>query len=414
MIPMSFMKQSADLQPIEDTVFAVVSMAKQDIAEHGADAVVDATIGSLYDEQGKLVAYQNVFDHYNAIAKEVKAAYAASFTGNPGFRTQVRNWVLQDQPVTLNTSVIATPGGTGAVNMTMINVLEPGQTVILPEICWGSYNLMAAQAGLKTAAYAMFDGDHFNLDSFEKVCRRVMSEQGRLLAVINDPCHNPTGYSMSLAEWRQVVRFLNELSEQGPCVILNDIAYIDYSYKGTHSRDYLSTLNELSGNVLAVIAFSCSKTLTSYGLRCGAALILGQNAQRVREAEIVFEKTARATWSNIPNAAMENFTWITTENREAFEAEKQIYVDLLKQRSGTFIQEAAACGLVHYPYKEGFFVTLQMPDNALRDQYHQKLIDNHIYTVKVNKGIRVAVCSLSVAKVKGLAERMKQILDSLQ
>lgn len=83
-------------------------------------------------------------------------------------------------------------------------------------------------------------------------------------------------------------------------MILNDIAYIDYSYQGTHSRDYLSTLNELSGNVLAVIAFSCSKTLTSYGLRCGAALILGQNAQRVREAEIVFEKTARATWSNIP------------------------------------------------------------------------------------------------------------------
>lgn len=35
MIPMSFMKQSANLQPIEDTVFAVVSMAKQDIAEHG-------------------------------------------------------------------------------------------------------------------------------------------------------------------------------------------------------------------------------------------------------------------------------------------------------------------------------------------------------------------------------------------
>ena len=111
---------------------------------------------------------------------------------------------------------------------------------------------------------------------------------------------------------------------------------------------------------------------------------------------------------------MENFTWITTENREAFEAEKQIYVDLLKQRSGTFIQEAAACGLAHYPYKEGFFVTLQMPNNALRDQYHQKLIDHHIYTVKVNKGIRVAVCSLSIAKVKGLAERMKQILDSLQ
>lgn len=219
---------------------------------------------------------------------------------------------------------------------------------------------------------------------------------------------------MTLEEWRQVVRFLNELSEQGPCVILNDIAYIDYSYQGQHSRDYLNCLNAMNENVLTVIAFSCSKTLTSYGLRCGAALILGQDEQRVREAEIVFEKTARATWSNIPNAAMENFTWITTENRAAFESEKQIYVDLLKQRSALFTQEADACGLAYYPYKEGFFVTLKTPDNNLRDQYHEKLIANHIYTVKVNKGIRVAVCSLSVAKVKGLAERMKQILSTLQ
>ena len=60
MIPMSFMKQSADLQPIEDTVFAVVSMAKQDIAEHGADAVVDATIGSLYDEIGRASCRERV------------------------------------------------------------------------------------------------------------------------------------------------------------------------------------------------------------------------------------------------------------------------------------------------------------------------------------------------------------------
>ena len=36
----------------------------------------------------------------------------------------------------------------------------------------------------------------------------------------------------------------------------------------------------------------------------------------------------------------------------------------------------------------------------------------HIYTVKVNKGIRVAVCSLSSEKCRGLAKRMKEILDT--
>ncbi len=343
MIPMSFMKQSADLQPIEDTVFAVVSMAKQDIAENGADAVIDATIGSLYDEQGRLVAYQNVFDHYNAIAKEVKAAYAASFTGNPGYRAQVKNWVAgsADCAAHLRHRYPRRHGrrqhdddqraGAGADGCAAGNLLG----LVQSDGCPGGR--------LKTASYAMFDGDHFNIASLEAVCRRVMNEQGRLLVVVNDPCHNPTGYSMDQNEWRQLVDLLNELSKQGPCVILNDIAYIDYSYRGRRvPRDYLTCLNAMNENVLAVIAFSCSKTLTSYGLRCGAALVLGQNEQRVREAEIVFEKPPAPPGATSPTPRWKTSTWITTENREAFEAEKQTYVDLLNS-AALFYQEAAAC-----------------------------------------------------------------------
>ena len=410
MILMSFMKQSANLQPIEDTVFAVVAMAKKDIAENGPDQVVNATIGSLGDENGNLVAYSSVFDHYNQIDNKVKASYASSFTGNPRFREQVKNWVIQDQPVDLASSVIATPGGTGAVNMTIINVLEPGQTLILPEIAWGSYSLMAAQAGLKTVSYSLFEGNRFNLDSFKNTCREVMEKQHRVLAVINDPCHNPTGYSLTVAEWEEIIDFFNELSTQGPCVILNDIAYIDYSYQGSHTRDYLQTFNRLNDEVLVVVAFSCSKSLTSYGMRCGAALILGKQKEKVREVEIVFEKTARASWSNIPNAAMDNFTWVTTDNREQFMKEKQIYVDLLKQRSDLFLKQAEECGLECYPYKEGFFITLVMENNKERDRVHQLLLDHHIYTVKVNLGIRLAICSLSLAKTDGLAKKIVDLI----
>ena len=163
---------------------------------------------------------------------------------------------------------------------------------------------------------------------------------------------------------------------------------------------------------MAVIAFSCSKALTSYGLRCGAAILLAQTEEAVRSVEIVFEKAARATWSNIPNAAMDNFTYVTTTNYDAYMKEKGYYVNLLKERSDIFTSEADACGLSYYPYKEGFFVTVKMNNNDIRDKYHEKLMEQHIYTVKVNKGIRVAVCSLSKDKCKGLAERMKVILDT--
>ncbi len=34
-----------------------------------------------------------------------------------------------------------------------------------------------------------------------------MEKQNRLVIVINDPCHNPTGYSLSEDEWKKVISF---------------------------------------------------------------------------------------------------------------------------------------------------------------------------------------------------------------
>lgn len=411
---MSFVKKNVNTTPIEDNVFAIVKKAKEAKAAIGAENVVDATIGSLYNEEGSIVAFESVFTPYDNIAKETKAAYAASFVGNASFREQVYNWIVKPSGSSLAHSVIATPGGTGAVAITLQEILDEGETVILPEIAWGSYKLMATMDNLNVKTYSLFEGDHFNMTSFKETCLEVMKTQNKLLMIINDPCHNPTGYSLTMDEWREVVAFLNECGKEVPVVLLNDIAYIDYSYDLDHCHDYIKTFDEFSDNVMAVIAFSCSKSLTSYGLRCGAAILLAKSQEAVRSVEIVFEKAARATWSNVPNAAMDNFTYVTTTNYDAYMKEKGYYVSLLKERSDIFTTEADACGLEYYPYKEGFFVTVKIEDNALRDKFHEALMAQHIYTVKVNKGIRVAVCSLSVDKCKGLAGRMKELLDSVK
>ena len=139
---MSFVKDSVNKQPIVDNVFTIVSKAKQAIAEYGNDAVVNATIGSLYGEDGKLVALDTVYDSLKNLDNRSMAAYAASFTGNPDFKEQVYDWVLNGNSH-LNHEVIATPGGTGAVDMTVSYCLDPGQTLVLPSLAWGSYNRMA-------------------------------------------------------------------------------------------------------------------------------------------------------------------------------------------------------------------------------------------------------------------------------
>ena len=131
---MRFVKEQVDLKPIVDTVFAIVKKAKEAKQEIGEENVVDATIGSLYDEHGKIVAFDSVFSTLKQLPNEVMAAYAGSFTGNPNYREHVYDWVVGDRSV-LPHSVIATPGGTGAVSITVSETLDEGETLIIPEIC---------------------------------------------------------------------------------------------------------------------------------------------------------------------------------------------------------------------------------------------------------------------------------------
>ncbi|MBQ9845493.1 MAG: pyridoxal phosphate-dependent aminotransferase [Oscillospiraceae bacterium] len=408
---MNFIKESADKNPIVDTVFAIVRKAIAAKEEFGAENVTDATLGSLYSEDGNLVAMDSVYRSFDEVTPKQKAGYASGFLGNADFRTLCTDWTVRN--ISLPSSVVATPGGTGAVSLGIGEFLETGESVVIPDIAWTSYAIMAQDKQLGAVRYSMFDeNDNFNLADIKEKVNSLKGKQNRIVLVINDPCHNPTGYSMSHAEWAELISFLNEVGKTTPCIILNDIAYIDYSYDLAKSRDYMKNFEAMSENVMVVIAMSCSKTLTSYGMRCGAAVIVAKDAESVKQAEIVFEKSARAIWSNVNNGAMHNFCNIIRNHYDEFMAEKAKYIGLLKERSDIFKAEAAQCGLPLYPYSEGFFITIKV-DNAIRQQYHDALMENNIFTVQVDKGIRVAVCSLPVNKAKGLAARMKEILDSI-
>ena len=70
---MNFVKDSVNQQPIVDTVFTIVAKAKEAKEKYGADQVVDATIGSLYNEEGQLVALDSVFNSLKNLDNKVLA-----------------------------------------------------------------------------------------------------------------------------------------------------------------------------------------------------------------------------------------------------------------------------------------------------------------------------------------------------
>ena len=68
-----------------------------------------------------------------------------------------------------------------------------------------------------------------------------------------------------------------------------------------------------------------------------------------------------------------------------------------------FMQEAKDCGLNALPYKGGFFLSVPAKDpGAVCDELHKDLV----FAVPLKLGVRIAACSVSTEKMKGIAAKV--------
>ena len=389
---MKFIKANHNNNKYVDNIFSVSNLAKQD----NDPCAVNGTAGVLRDENGKLFTYETVFNNERKLSDVVRASYAQSPAGNDAFIKAISRYVL-DSRVKNNFNAIATPGGTGALYVAMKMCLDNDDTIIYPNIAWGNYKLMAEEFNYKIVTYDIYDLDDLlnKIDGVEKP-----------FVIINSPCENPCGHSYSYEDWQKIISKFNSLGREA--ILLNDNAYIDYAYGD--SRKFMELFDEISDDVLVLMASSCSKSFSYYGERLGALVAINNDKEYVDAFINLASKLARTTWSNANNSAMVNVAQILDDHYDEYIKERNASVDLLKKRTDLFIEQAKEVGLEHYPYNEGFFVTLRFEDLDYRDTVHQRLIDNHIYTIKVNKGIRVGLCAIPLNKVDGLAKRIKDLM----
>jgi len=390
---MKFFRKNENTNEYVDSIFKVVNAAKNDVSPD----TVNGTAGCLCGEDGKLFTYKSVFENEKAIEDSKKAAYASSPAGNRDFVEAIENYVLEDRVKNYH-AAIATVGGTGALSAATRLFVEQGDKVIYPEIAWGNYKLIAQENNAISLTYNVYDlNDLFN---------KIDMCDDKVFLVINSPCENPLGHSYTKEEWKQIFDKLNNLNKE--VILLIDNAYMDYAY--SDPKAFFEQFNHMNDNVLVLIAVSCSKSFSYYGVRLGALIAINNDEEFIKKYENLASRLARTTWSNCSNGAMINITEMLTKHFDEYVKERDASVLMLKQRTDLFIKEAKEIGLQTYPYTEGFFVTVKVEDNEMRDKWHQRLIENHIYTIKVNKGIRVGICSIPLNKVNGLALRIKELM----
>ena len=397
----------ADFSPYSDAAFKATNRA-----HHDRQLLADATIGSLHDEQGRLFILDSVYQSYEEIDERTKAGYADHIEGSDQFNQAVFSWLNRLDNLHLPHRCVATPGGTGAVFLPLANSLESGQHLLIPEISWGAYRTMAATLSLEVATYPLLEDDQLSLNGLMQASLEIMEHQKRLTVIINDPCHNPIGLSMGKENWQKLITFFNKLSQQGPVTIINDVAYLDYCHDPLQATDYLSAVNAIEDNVAFCIAFSCSKSLTGYGMRLGDCVILTRHQQQADHLFSSYCRMARSIWSSVNNGFMNTFVRLMDQHKQQYLEEKQQAIAMLKKRSDLFLSQARQAGLAVLPYQEGFFISLPLSGRKA-EQCIEALEAAHIYCVPFGKAIRIAICSLTLTQIDGLAFRIREVLDQI-
>ena len=143
-----FMPKKNQEKKMLENVLAVSAKARRE--KELNKSVINATSGSYYNEEGNIKVFDcvnEVFEHPNFNSH---LSYA-NVRGSINFQESVTKWVLgnnyQDIYNDYKFSVIATPGGTGAISLTMGTYLEPGEGIMLPSIMWPAYLQIAKNQG---------------------------------------------------------------------------------------------------------------------------------------------------------------------------------------------------------------------------------------------------------------------------
>ena len=397
--------------PHEDKIFGISSRAKAMIAEKGADKVINATIGSLLDDDGNLVVLSSVDEVFKHLSPKDYADYAP-IGGIATFREAVQKAAFGSHKPKGYIEAVATPGGTGSLRNVISNYSDGGDQVLTSDWHWAPYNTIAGEIGRSIATFDLFTDDgRFNIESFRQRSAELLAKQESLVIILNTPAHNPTGYSLTLEDWDGVIDVICDEAKCGKAIALViDAAYIDFAGDEEEYRRFLPKLERLPENVISIMAYSLSKTFTLYGTRCGAMICVAKTPEIADEFKVVCEYSSRGSWSNSAKVAQVILSRIygDPELLARVNSERAHYRDMLLARGRAFTEEAEKAGLEIVPFDAGFFISIPCSEP---DAVSAELEKEGIFIVPLAKGLRVSVASISEEKCRKLPPVIKDAMD---
>jgi len=232
---------------------------------------INATIGTALEENGETMRLPSLARQVEGLESRA-FSYAPSY-GRPEFRSLWQEHIARKNP-SLDHSQIGLPVVTSALThgLSMLAYLfvNPGDTIIMPDLFWENYSLVFNLAcGSRFSLFAMFDaGGGFNIKGMRR--KLVSAKPGKKIVLLNFP-NNPTGYTPTVEEGKAIRDVVLEAAQaRNDVLVLVDDAYFGLVYeKGVMTESIFALVANLHERVLAAKLDGPTKEDYAWGFRVG-------------------------------------------------------------------------------------------------------------------------------------------------
>lgn len=379
----------------------------------------NGTIGTTVVE-GKPIMLPSIKKYVPDLTSSELVGYAPT-AGNPDLRAMWKESIIRKNPLLKDKKFslpVVVPGLTAGISYLADLFLDETKPLVAADPSWDNYVLIAeARRNAKFVQFKMFKDGKFNIEGLKETMQK-QAESGSVRILLNFP-QNPSGYSPTSDEAKQLVSIVKEIAEKGAKVMVwCDDAYFGLNYEDSIEKQSLfAYLCDLHENVLAAKIDGPTKEDFAWGFRTGF-ITFGCKGLSDAQYEALVKKLMAAIRSSVSCAATPSQSLILKAAADGkLEEEKAEFRKILERRYKLvreFVSTHESKFIKPLPFNSGYFMSFDTM-NIDAEKLRQKLLnDRGIGTISIDaKTLRVAFSSLDEEKINIVYQAIYDVADEL-
>ena len=269
--------------------------------------------------------------YYEAIRKfnERTLEYDAS-PGNPKMIEAIRNYYAELGVELENNDILVTTGGSEALLLTCLSILDPYTEVIIPEPYYPNYTTFVHAAGGVIRALPTNPWEGYRYAVRERI-ESLITKNTRAIMITNPG--NPTGVVLSQEEMRMIA----DIAKERNLFLICDEVYREFCYDDKFGVPTMAHFRDIDENL--VIIDSVSKRFSACGARVGCVVTRNKELQAAL-LKFCQSRLSVATIDQIGAAALYSVDHeFFRRSKAEYKLRRDTVVSKLRQIPGVVVEE---------------------------------------------------------------------------